>query len=248
MTVVVGGAGGLGLTGRRQRAGNRRRAALRLRRFLIRRALRRRDEHDFCFLRRGTDAITTYVGTYDAPMKGELAACYVRRGAFLTGHFELTGGGTSDFYIDGRLIATYPPALRLIARMHAALIAEHDLLPDDGTLVGPALGAVPIVTALGLELDRPFVIDRGKAKGHGTGKRFEGAFCDGARCLIVEDLITVGSTLLDTVRALREQGRDVTDALVTVDRQEGGPEAAAAEGVRVHALLTQADLRAAVAR
>ncbi len=180
-------------------------------------------------------------------MKDELAAYYIRRGAFLTGHFELTGGGTSDFYIDGRLIATHPPALRLIARMHRALIEEHALLPADGTLVGPALGAVPIVTALGLELDRPFVIDRGKAKGHGTGKRFEGTFSDGARCLIVEDLITVGSTLLDTVRALREQGREVTDALVTVDRQEGGPEAAAAEGVRVRALLTQADLRAAAA-
>jgi orotate phosphoribosyltransferase len=181
-------------------------------------------------------------------MKDQLTAYYIERGAFLTGHFQLTGGGTSDFYIDGRLIATYPPALRLIARMHADLIAEHDLLPDGATLVGPALGAVPIVTALGLELDRPFVIDRGKAKGHGTGKRFEGAFSDSPRCLIVEDLITVGSTLIDTVRALREDGREVTDALVTVDREEGGPEAAAAEGVTVHALLTQAELRAASAR
>ncbi|MEA2124367.1 MAG: orotate phosphoribosyltransferase, partial [Solirubrobacteraceae bacterium] len=133
-------------------------------------------------------------------MKDALAAYYIRRGAFLTGHFELTGGGTSDFYIDGRLIATFPPALRLIAAMHAALIAEHDLLPEGATLVGPALGAVPIVTALGLELDRPFVIDRGKAKGHGTGKRFEGSFESGPRCLIIEDLVTVGSTLLDTVR------------------------------------------------
>jgi orotate phosphoribosyltransferase len=180
-------------------------------------------------------------------MKDELAAYYIRRGAFLTGHFELTGGGTSDFYIDGRLIATYPPALRLIARMHAALIAEHGLLPDDGTLVGPALGAVPIVTALGLELDRPFVIDRGKPKGHGTGKRFEGAFSDGPTCLIVEDLITVGSTMINTVETLRADGREVTDALVTVDRQEGGPEALAEIGVTVHALLTQADLRAAAA-
>lgn len=180
-----------------------------------------------------------------ARMKDELAAYYIRRGAFLTGRFELTGGGTSDFYIDGRLIATYPPALRLIAAEHARLIAEHGLLPADATLVGPALGAVPIVTALALELDRPFVIDRGKAKGHGRGRRFEGSFSDGPRCLIVEDLITVGSTLQDTVRALREEGREVDTALVTVDRQEGGPEALAALGVEVRCLLTQADLRAA---
>ena len=180
-------------------------------------------------------------------VKDELAAYYIRRGAFLTGEFQLTGGGTSDFYIDGRLIATYPPALRLIARMHAELIAAHDLLPPGATLVGPALGAVPIVTALGMELDRPFVIDRGKAKAHGRGRRFEGAFEDGPRCLIVEDLITVGSTLQDTVRSLREDGREVDSALVTVDRQEGGPEALAEMGVTVHALLTQADLRAAAA-
>jgi orotate phosphoribosyltransferase len=178
-------------------------------------------------------------------VKDELAAHYIRRGAFLTGHFELTGGGTSDFYIDGRLIATYPPALRLIARMHAELIAEHDLLPEGATLVGPALGAVPIATALALELDRPFVIDRGRPKGHGTGKRFEGTFESGPKCLIVEDLITVGSTMADTVRTLREDGREVDAALVTVDRQEGGPEALAELGVTVHALLTQADLRAA---
>ncbi len=178
-------------------------------------------------------------------MKDRLAAYYLERGAFLEGHFELTGGGTSDYYIDGRLIATYPPALRLIAAGYARLIAEHDLLDDDGTLVGPALGGVPIVTALGLELDRPFVIDRGKAKGHGRGRRFEGTFGAGPRCLLVEDLITSGSTLQDTVRTLRDEGREVDTALVTVDRQEGGPEALAALGVTVHALLTQADLRAA---
>jgi len=188
-----------------------------------------------------------HIGTYDAAVKAALSAYYIRRGAFLTGRFELTGGGTSDFYIDGRLIATYPPALRLIARMHAELIAEHDLVAADATLVGPALGAVPIVTALALELDRPFVIDRGKAKAHGRGRRFEGAFADGPRCLIVEDLVTVGSTLRDSVRSLREEGREVDTALVTVDRQEGGPEALAQMGVTVLALLTQADLRAAAA-
>jgi orotate phosphoribosyltransferase len=179
-------------------------------------------------------------------MKRELAAMYVERQAFLTGHFELSGGGTSDFYIDGRLIATYPPALRLIATEYARLIAEHDLLGPDDSLVGPALGAVPIVTALGLELDRPFVIDRGKAKGHGRGRRFEGTFGSAPRCLVIEDLITVGSTLGDTVRALREAGREVDSALVTVDREEGGPEAMAELGVRVYSLLTQTDLRAAL--
>jgi orotate phosphoribosyltransferase len=179
-------------------------------------------------------------------MTSELARMYIDRQAFLTGHFELTGGGTSDFYIDGRLIATYPPALRLIAEMHAERIAADGLLPDGATLIGPALGAVPIVTALGMQLDRPFVIDRGKPKGHGTGKRFEGTFEDGPRCLIIEDLITVGSTMIETVRALREDGREVDTALVTVDRQEGGPEALAEVGVTVHALLTQADLRSAV--
>ena len=178
-------------------------------------------------------------------MKSELARMYIDREAFLTGHFQLSGGGTSDFYIDGRLIATYPPALRLIAKAYAELIAEHDLLGPDDTLVAPALGAVPIGTALALELDRPFVIDRGKTKGHGRGRRFEGTFGSAPRCLVVEDLITVGSTLQDSVRALREdEGREVDTALVTVDREEGGPEAMEALGVKVYSLLTQTDLRA----
>ena len=85
-------------------------------------------------------------------MKDELAAYYVRRGAFLTGHFELTGGGTSDFYIDGRLIATYPPALRLIAAEYARLIAEHDLLPEVRTALAEYGGAQRSV--LEAELDQ----------------------------------------------------------------------------------------------
>ena len=140
-------------------------------------------------------------------MKENRPHYYLRRGAFLTGHFELTGGGTSDFYIDGRLIATYPAgaaADRQILR--GADRRARPARPPTTRSSGPALGAVPIVTALGLELDR--AVRHRPRQGQGPRPRpaLRGHLLRGHACLVVEDLITVGSTLQDTVRALREDG------------------------------------------
>lgn len=177
--------------------------------------------------------------------KQRLLEMYVQRGALAVGKFALVGGGESDFYIDGRMVTTYPPALRLIAGRFREIAEERGLLGADDTLVAPALSGVPLVVALGLELDVPYVIDRGRAKAHGMGKRFEGGFRGSERCLVVDDLVTAGTTLLDTVAALRELGRTVDAAIVTVDREEGGVERLAEQGVEVHALITQRELREA---
>lgn len=70
-----------------------------------------------------------------------------------------------------------------------------------------------------------------------------GAFTEAPGCLLIDDLITAGSTLQDTISTLRAEGRNVTDAIVTVDRQEGGIEKLAELGVQARALITQDDLR-----
>lgn len=177
--------------------------------------------------------------------KRALLELYVSRGALASGHFDLVGGGTTDFYIDGRMVTTSPAALEIIATRFGEIIEAEGLLDETTTVVAPALSGVPIVVALALKLDVPFVIDRGRAKRHGMGKRFEGAFRSDDRCLLIDDLVTAGTTLSDTIAALREDGRTVEDALVTVDREEGGVEALSAAGVRVRALITQSELRRA---
>lgn len=174
--------------------------------------------------------------------KLSLIGHYVHRRAMATGRFDLSGGGTTDFYIDGRLVTTYPPALRAIATGMLETIRARDLMPPGSNIVAPALSGVPVAAALSLELDIPFVIDRGAPKNHGMSKRFEGSFNESPQCLVVDDLITVASTVLRTVAGLRDLGKIVSNVLVVVDREEGGREALEAVGVRLHALLTKSEL------
>lgn len=177
--------------------------------------------------------------------KKELIECYVSRGAVSLGEFKLAGGGTSNLYIDGRRVTTFPRGLRAVTEGMIETIRRHDLFPSGCNLVAPVISGIPVVTSLSLSLDAPFVMDRGKPKQHGLGKRFEGVFGEDRRCLIVDDLVTVGSTLIQTIDALREMDRDVAAAVVVVDRNEGGRELLASHGVTLHALLTGDDLRSA---
>lgn len=178
--------------------------------------------------------------------KSTLINYYLKRNALAVGSFNLTGGGTSNFYIDGRLVTTYPPGLRVITRAMKEIIHQNHLLSDSGNLVAPVLSGIPIITALALELDMPFIMDRGKPKEHGLSKRFEGKFNNSTHCLIIDDLITIGSTLVQTVNGIRDLGKSVSDVLVVVDREEGGSEALSNIDVKLHVLLTKTELMRAL--
>lgn len=180
--------------------------------------------------------------------KDALIDTYIRREAMGWGHFELAGGGTSDFYIDGRRVSTDPVGLSAMRDGMIEVISNRGLLPPSANLIAPIASGVPIGTAISLSLGRPFIMDRGKPKTHGKGQRFEGVFSDDPRCLVIDDLITAGSTLRQTIAGLSELGRTVTDVVIVVDREEGGAEALGELGVRLHALITKAELQSAMPR
>jgi orotate phosphoribosyltransferase len=154
------------------------------------------------------------------------------------GEFELSHGGTSDYYVDKYLFETDPTCLSLIASAFAARLA------DDGKLAGVALGAVPLVAVTSAETGRPYVIARKQAKEYGTGNRIEGRLAEGERVVVLEDIATTGKSALDAVQALREAGAVVDRVLVVVDRQEGASELLAEHGIELESLLTADDLLA----
>jgi orotate phosphoribosyltransferase len=88
----------------------------------------------------------------------------------------------------------------------------------------------------------PFIIVRGETKEYGTGNRIEGRFETGELVCLVEDVVTSGGALAETVAAVREAGLVVRIALTVVDREEGGTDALARLGVRLHALYRASDL------
>jgi len=153
------------------------------------------------------------------------------------GEFELSHGGTSQYYVDKYVFETDPHCLDLIAEAFAERLGDE-------TLAGVALGAVPLVTATSLAADRPYVIVRKSTKEYGTGNRIEGTLPEGGEVVVVEDIATTGQSAVDAVEALRDAGATVNRVLVVVDREEGAAEAMAEYDVDLEALVTASELLA----
>ena len=159
--------------------------------------------------------------------------------SYLEGDFVLRSGARSSFYLDKYLFETRPDLLRDIAAGLAAKLAAHE--PCE-LLAGPELGAVALVAALCLAAEKPFVIVRKAEKAYGTKRLLEGPAEAGQRVVVVEDVVTSGGAALQAVRVLRETGLEVRAVLCVVDREQGGREAFAAEGVTLDPLFTATGL------
>jgi len=162
-----------------------------------------------------------------------LKAC----GAVRFGTFTLASGKTSDYYVDIKRAATVPVLLREIARRMGPHVRGYD------RIAGVELGAVPIATAVSLEVGIPFLMVRKEAKDHGTKRAYEGEMKSGDRVVFVEDVVTTGGTLRASIERLRSEGAVVDRAVAVVDREEGGGEHLSAANVDLVSLLTARDLR-----
>jgi orotate phosphoribosyltransferase len=173
--------------------------------------------------------------------RAELASAIGAR-AYLTGSFVLRSGRIASEYFDKYRFESDPALLGAIAEMGAGSIPQ-----DTEVLAGLELGGVPIATALSLRSGLPAVFVRKQPKAYGTLRLAEGMDVDGRRLLVVEDVITSGGQVVLSTEALRERGGIVTDVLCVVDREEGGAEKLAENGLRLHALFRGAELKAAAA-
>ncbi len=136
-------------------------------------------------------------------------------GAIKFGRFVLTSGAISDYYIDIKKASTDPKILKIIAQEMSLYTKGYDLL------AGMELGAVPLVVAVSLETQIPYVIIRKEKREHGTGKQIEGGDVKGKSVLIIEDVTTSGGSVIKTIQILRENNAEVEKALVVVDREAG---------------------------
>lgn len=159
-------------------------------------------------------------------------------GAVQFGEFTLASGKTSPIYLDVRRLMASAELLREAARAYATLLEPltYDLI------AGVPYGALTIGTAVSLEVGKPLIYPRKEVKDYGTKRQVEGQFSPGQTVAVIEDLITSGGSVLRAAQQLQNEGLQVRDLLVLIDRQQGGKEALEQAGYRLHAVLTMNDL------
>ena len=158
-------------------------------------------------------------------------------GVFLEGDFTLSSGKKSNYYINMKKAITEPEILSTISK----LITQKIDLDDIDKVAGPALGAVPIATAVSLESKLPLLMIRKEKKGYGTSKLIEGELNEGNNVIVVEDVSTTGGSLLKAIRAINDNGGNVKRAFVVVDREEGAIETFEKEGITLEPLISVKD-------
>jgi len=164
----------------------------------------------------------------------------LRDAAYLEGDFVLRSGKRSRYYLDKYRFETRPDILAALGDRIAAAVEEVE--PEAVRLAGPELGAVALAAAGSLASGLPFVIVRKAAKEYGTSNRLEGAYEEGECICLVEDVVTSGGALIEAVEALREAGLVVHSAVCVVDREEGGGEALAAQGVELKPIFRASEV------
>jgi len=161
----------------------------------------------------------------------------MRIGALKFGVFTLTSGKTSPYYIDLRIVPSFPEAFRRICDLYVRLITEDLGVTNFDRIAGIPTAGIPFASLIAYHLKKPFLYIRPRARLHGRERRVEGMMMPGDRVLLVDDLITTGRSLSKAAKVIRAEGGVVTDAVVLVDREEGGKERLAKDNITLHYLL-----------
>ena len=161
-----------------------------------------------------------------------------RTGALKFGQFDLSAGGTSSYYFDGRLVTLDPEGAFYVVKALLPVLRECGA----EAIAGPTIGADPIVSSVAvMSFTRghpiPGLIVRKEAKGHGTGRAIEGPVRPGAAVAVVDDTCSTGANLLHAITTLEAAGCRVVKVMCLLDRHLGGSDEIRRRGYDFVALL-----------
>jgi orotate phosphoribosyltransferase len=169
--------------------------------------------------------------------KVEMAKILTNIDALQFGLYKLSSGKVSPYYVDLRVVPSFPDAFRDICEFFAETIAKQIGIKNFDRVAGVPIAGIPFASQVAYNLRKPFLYVRKGAKMHGRERRVEGILVSGDRVLLIDDLVTTGLSLKESAEAVRVEGGVVTDAVAFLDREEGGREILEKDGVKLHPLL-----------
>ncbi|MEW6008996.1 MAG: orotate phosphoribosyltransferase [Candidatus Omnitrophota bacterium] len=164
--------------------------------------------------------------------------------AFRKETITLSSGKQSSYYIDARTVTLNPQGAFLAANIILSMLAAKVKVKAVG---GPTIGADPLVGAIGVvsfikKFSIKTFIVRKIAKSHGKCKQIEGPLlASGSEVVIIDDVATTGSSLVEAATVLRQSGLIVNDAIVIVDREEGAEDLLKKNNINLSSIFKAGD-------
>ena len=167
----------------------------------------------------------------------EFATFLHQKGIIKFGEFTLASGKQSSYYVDLRLVPSYPLEFRKMVKFLENEIEQDIGLDKFDSIVSVPTGGLVIASALAIETVKPLIYVRSKPKDYGTSKSVEGKIHEGMKVVMIDDVATTGGSVVNAIKSLKEVNISVKDAYVIVNRMEGADEALLELGVKIHSIL-----------
>lgn len=153
------------------------------------------------------------------------------------GNFKMKSGLMTPVYIDLRVLVSSPQVLKEIAYEYVKILKKLSFK----RMVGLPYTALPIVANIAAINNKPWIYMRKEVKDYGTKRAIEGAYKEGEKVVMIDDMITNGLSKVETLKPLEELGLKIKDIVVLVDREQGGREHLEKMGYNFHNVFTLAE-------
>jgi uridine monophosphate synthetase len=170
--------------------------------------------------------------------KKALAVKLFELGVLQFGDFTLKSGLQSPFYLDFRRIVAYPDVLKNISELLWDAIADQEFKH----LCGVPYAALSLSSTMAVMNNKPMIVKRKEQKKHGTKKLVEGVFESGDSCVVIDDVISSGISMIETLESLEKEGLVIEHVLSIVDRMQGGGRLLENYGYKVHTVYTMQEI------